>query len=305
MLPLPDALPESFVSILFSETDLEATLQTIDLTADLVRQNTGSILNLDNNAKAGDRVILASDIATRYPDGVRAFAGNDYVAGSSLDDILYGNSGGDYLRGNAANDVLVGGRDDDYLEGGDGNDRLLGNQHNDYLYGGSGNDTLMGGQGADILTGEAGDDVLSGDRGLDRLWGGDGADTFVLRVGDAPANLEIGRASPPDDQAQDFALMVDEIPVDIILDYNPAQNDRLQLPQNLKTSDVNLTERYLVIGDRRDFDPAGPYPPGAIRTADFQVEAIRATLITETASGQALGLVRGVSPSEILWNSQG
>lgn len=303
MLPPLTPLPESFFSILLPETDLEATLETVDLTTDFVRQNTGSILNLDTDAQAGDRIILADDIAMRYTNGVRALAGNDYVAGSSLDDILYGNSGGDYLRGNAAHDVLVGGRDDDYLEGGDGNDRLLGNQHNDYLYGGAGNDTLVGGQGADILTGEAGDDVLLGDRGLDRLWGGDGADTFVLRVGDAPANLEIGRASPPSDQDPDLIWMVDEIPVDIILDYNPAQNDRLQLPDNLNTSDVTLTERYLVIGDRRDFDPAGPYPPGAIRTADFQVEAIRATLIMETASGQALGLVRGVSPTEILWES--
>ncbi len=153
------------------------------------------------------------------------------------------------------------------------------------------------------MTGEAGDDVLAGDRGLDRLWGGDGADTFILQVGDAPANLEIGRASPLDSQDQDLVLMVDEIPVDIILDYNPAQNDRLQLPDRLDASAVTLTERYLVIGDRRDFDPAGPYPPGTIRTADFQVEAIQATLITETASGQALALVRGVSPNEILWRS--
>jgi len=298
-----EPLPESFFSILLPETDLDATLTPVTLTTDFVRQNTSSILDLDNNAKSGDRVILTNDIPSRYTDGVRALAGNDYVAGSDLDDILYGNSGGDYLRGNFSHDFLIGGRDGDYLEGGDGNDWLIGNQHNDYLYGSSGNDTLLGGQGADILIGEAGDDVLAGDRGLDRLWGGEGADTFVLRVGDAPANLEIGRVFPPDSQTQDLVLQVDEIPVDIILDYDPAQNDRLQLPDPLKTSEVTLTERYLVIGDRRDFDPAGPYPLGAIRTADFQVETIGATLITETTSGRSLGLVRGVTPSEIVWQS--
>ncbi|TAF50563.1 MAG: calcium-binding protein [Oscillatoriales cyanobacterium] len=230
-MPSPsDPLPESFGSILLTETDLDATLQTIDLTTDFVRQQSGRVLDLNKNASAGDRILLTNDISVRYTDGVRALAGNDYVVGSSLDDILYGNSGGDYLRGQSGNDILIGGRDQDYLEGGDGNDRLIGNQQDDYLYGGSGNDTLWGGQGADILTGEAGDDVLAGDRGLDRLWGGDGADTFVLRVGDAPANLEIGRPTPLDPQTQDLVLMVDEVPVDIILDYNPAQNDRLQLP---------------------------------------------------------------------------
>ena len=303
MFSLSDQLPESFFSILLPETDRDSTLKLVNLTTDFVTQNTGSVLDLDDSAKSGDRVTLAEDIPTRYTDGIRALAGNDYIAGSSLNDMIYGNGGGDYLLGKSGHDLLFGGRGDDYLEGGEGNDQLVGNRNADYLYGGSGNDTLFGGQGADILTGEAGDDVLAGDRGLDRLWGGDGADTFILQVGDAPANLEIGRASPFNDQDPDLVLMVDEIPVDIILDYNPAQNDRIQLPKDLEASEITLTERYLVIGDRRDFDPAGPYPPGAIRTADFQVEAIRATLITETASGQALGLVRGVSPNEILWRS--
>jgi hypothetical protein len=85
MLSSSDPLPESFLSVLLSETDLDATLQTINLTTDFVSQNTGSILDLADDLKSGDRIRLANDIPTRYTDGVCALAGNDDVADSSLD----------------------------------------------------------------------------------------------------------------------------------------------------------------------------------------------------------------------------
>lgn len=252
--------------------------------------------DLSANGQQGDRVRIPS-LLTAYPGGVRALNGDDLVQGSEAADIIYGNGGGDYLEGNGGADRLIGGRGMDYLSGGAGNDTLFGNLQADYLYGGEGDDLLLGGQGADILTGEAGNDTLAGDLGRDRLWGGRGADTFILRPGDAPANSAIGSEQP---RATDPVFNVDELVVDIILDYNAAEGDRIQLADGVLPANVRLSQRYLVIGDSRDHAPEGPFPPGSmIRTADFRVEAIAATLITDSSTGLALGLVRGASPDQI------
>ncbi len=72
----------------------------------------------------------------------------------------------------------------------------------DLVSGGDGNDTVYGGQGNDTVKGDAGDDVLSGDAGNDVLIGGAGADRFVMRAGGG---------------------------VDEIVDFNPAEGDRIVL----------------------------------------------------------------------------
>lgn len=123
--------------------------------------------------------------------------------------IQMGHLGADTLVGTSANDRLIGGGGDDALSGGHGDDHLVG---------GSGNDWLNGGRGNDALYGNDGDDVLQGGGGQDLLVGGRGADTFVL-------------SKPTSDWSQ----------VDVLVDFNPAQGDRIHLPEGITVRDLILT----------------------------------------------------------------
>ena len=99
------------------------------------------------------------------------------------------------LSGNGGNDTLMGGLGDDTLSGGNGDD---------YLDASSGNNTLNGGEGNDTLISFIGSDVLNGGGGSDTLYGGAGADTFIF-----DATALSGK--------------------DTVLDFNPAQGDKLEL----------------------------------------------------------------------------
>ncbi|AVS93005.1 hemolysin-type calcium-binding protein [Paracidovorax avenae] len=56
------------------------------------------------------------------------------------------------------------------------------------MYGGTGDDRLLGGDGDDFLSGGAGNDTLIGGAGTDVLDGGLGDDTYVIDIGDVPAD---------------------------------------------------------------------------------------------------------------------
>ncbi|CAN7210670.1 Ig-like domain-containing protein [Pseudomonas sp. LjRoot71] len=127
------------------------------------------------------------------------------INGTDADEILIGGSTNDTLNGGAGNDVLIGGAGNDILNGGTGRDRLEG---------GAGNDTLNGGAGNDILIGGEGDDILSG---------GTGADTFVWKAGDLnSANRK-----------------------DVIMDFNVAQGDRIDLSDLLQGESAENIEQFL------------------------------------------------------------
>ncbi|WP_303681268.1 hypothetical protein [Pelodictyon luteolum] len=134
-------------------------------------------------------------------------AGNDYITGSSLTDVLKGGTGSDYIIGGNGSDILQGGGDSDlyFVSSGDvvientneGTDEVrtdqtsytltanvenlrytgtanftgTGNTLNNLIFGSSGNDTLKGGTG---------DDTLFGGAGADRLEGEGGNDTFIV-----------------------------------------------------------------------------------------------------------------------------
>lgn len=80
---------------------------------------------------------------------------NDYVYGTTGDNLIDGGAGEDLLRGHSGNDTLVGGAGNDDLNGGSGNDLLEGGADNDTLAGGRGSDTLDGGAGEDLVSYEA------------------------------------------------------------------------------------------------------------------------------------------------------
>ncbi len=114
-----------------------------------------SVLGLRKAAEEGDpqaflRLIFRADdmlSGGRFADAMRAFAGNDRLAGSAGDDRLGGMSG------------------------------------RDRIHGGGGDDEMLGGGGRDTLLGGPGDDRLDGGRGKNTLTGGAGEDTFVFKAG--------------------------------------------------------------------------------------------------------------------------
>jgi len=246
-----------------------------------------------------DAVQLANGILRNTPGGLRALAGNDFVRGSGGAELMNGNSGTDTLIGGCGSDTIRGGQDFDILYGECGSDLVSGDQGDDYVYGGTANDFIRGGKGNDALVGDSGNDTLIGDAGIDKLWGKEGADLFVLRREAGATSREIGSDQPR--PAGNFN--VDEVPADFILDYNPSQGDVIGLAGGLTRNDVVLTERFLTIGDARDYDSSGPFPPGIPRTADFRVVNTKATVIREASTGNILGLVKDVSPSQIQFTS--
>jgi serralysin len=244
-----------------------------------------------------DAFQLANGILRNFPGGLRALAGNDFIRGSGAAELMNGNSGQDTLIGGCGSDTIRGGQDFDIIYGECASDILNGNQGFDLLYGGTGNDFVRGGQGNDALVGNSGNDTLIGDAGIDRLWGSEGADFFVIRREAGATSREIGSDLTPNPSN------IEQVPADFILDYNPAQGDVIALAGGLTRNDIVLTERFLTIGDARDYDSSGPIPPGVPITLEFRILNTRATIIREASTGNILGLVKDVSPSQIQFTS--
>ncbi|MEG4587426.1 calcium-binding protein [Microcoleus sp. MOSTC5] len=261
--------------------------------------NPGSDPNFFDLTANDDIVLLANGILRNTPGGLRALAGNDFVRGSGGAELMNGNSGIDTLIGGCGNDTIRGGQDFDILYGECANDLVSGDQGDDYAYGGTGNDFIRGGKGNDALVGDSGNDTLIGDAGIDRVWGKEGADLFVIKREAGATSREIGSDQPP--SVPNFNT--EEVPADFILDYNPAQGDVIGLASGLTRNDIVLTEKFLTIGDARDYDSNGPFPPGQPRTADFRILNTKATVIREASSGNILGLVKDVSPAQLLFTS--
>ncbi|MEG4815577.1 calcium-binding protein [Microcoleus sp. K5-D4] len=253
--------------------------------------NPGSDPNFFDLTPNNDAFQLANGILRNTPGGLRALVGNDFVRGSGGAELMNGNRGKDTLIGGCGSDTIRGGQDFDKLYGECGSDILSGNQGNDYAYGGTANDFVRGGQGNDNLVGNSGNDTLIGDAGIDKLWGSEGADLFVLRREVGATSGEIGSIEP------DFNL--DRVPADFILDYNTAEGDVMGLASGLTLNDIVLSERLLKVADARDFDSSGPLPPGQDRTLDFRVLNTKATVIREASTGNILGLVKDVSPTQL------
>ena len=160
--------------------------------------------------------------------------GNDTIASSAGDDILYGNQGNDLVTGGADNDTLYGGQNSDLVYGNTENDLLYGNMADDTLYGGQGDDVAYGGQGDDLLYGNAGndtlagsdgDDLVHGNAGDDEVAGGEGDDTLV---GGAGNDLMAGG-----DGADRFRVLHTEDGStlggnDTIADFSEADGDMIQ-----------------------------------------------------------------------------
>lgn len=107
------------------------------------------------------------------------------------------------------------------IEIGRSNDRITGSVAGETIRGHDGTDVIDGRGGDDTIDGGAYDDILSGGAGLDWLTGGQGGDLFVFHPGDGGA---------------------------VIMDFNPAEGDRLWLqgPLSWSVSQNDVTGHILL-----------------------------------------------------------
>nr|WP_310522979.1 calcium-binding protein [Polymorphobacter sp.] len=201
-------------------TDFQSGIEKLDLSAlgpitvTILEQSGRTTIIADNGSQ---RLALLSDTPVALSDLVGTILPppglptNDYLYGTSGDDVLDGGSGNDNLYGGDGNDILRGGAGDDFLDGGDGSNTLDGGSGNDratltfgaatvfvlgpnvtvatatgvttligietiQIFGSEFADTLTGSNGDDNIYGYLGNDTLSGGGGDDTLEGGGGAD---------------------------------------------------------------------------------------------------------------------------------
>ncbi|WP_449417544.1 calcium-binding protein [Phormidium nigroviride] len=208
-----------------------------------------------------DNIFLAS-----YPEAanksIQALNGSDNVRGTDLNDNINGNKGNDTIEGGSGDDTLRGGKDYDRLFGNTGNDIVNGGNEDDSLYGGVDDDILRGGKGKDLLFGEEGNDLLVGDFDQDSLVGGAGSDLFVLQ-------------SRKKDSSSDTSTNPAE--VDIVADFQLTDGDKIGL--------VGLANNAL-----------------SFESIQIQVNegtSESATAIKIKASGEYLGIVKGVAANDM------
>lgn len=119
--------------------------------------------------------------------------GDDYLEGTSGDDVICGLDGYDSIDGKDGNDIVYGGDGPDTIHGGQGDDTIYGGPGEDNLYGGQGDDTIYGGGEADMVNGERGNDILYGGEEADEMYGERGSD--ILYGDEGPDEIYGG----PDD----------------------------------------------------------------------------------------------------------
>jgi Ca2+-binding RTX toxin-like protein len=133
---------------------------------------------------------------------INGTSGNDWLFGTSGDDVINGLAGADIMLGGAGNDTYIVDNTSDFLweSSGNGTDLVqssvtftLGNNLENMTLTGSAdingtgnslNNTLTGNSGANVLSGGGGADTLAGGTGSDSLGGGSGDDTYVFNLGD-------------------------------------------------------------------------------------------------------------------------
>ncbi|MGE0717617.1 MAG: hypothetical protein AB7P02_19375 [Alphaproteobacteria bacterium] len=138
----------------------------------------------------------------------RLFAASGYGTAATPTGLAFVGAPGaaDAFTGGTSADTIFGMDGDDTLAGAAGTDGLSGGHGADTIHGGAGDDLVHGGRDGDALHGDRGADTLSGDRGDDSLWGGEGADVFLFAADGGH---------------------------DLVLDFDPAEGDRIAVAAGL------------------------------------------------------------------------
>jgi Ca2+-binding RTX toxin-like protein len=207
---------------------------------------------------------------------------NDFLAGNYKANVLSGGWGNDSLNGGAGADILNGGAGFDtasYTDspagitvsllwdtasGGDADgdelnsienlsgsgydDSLFGDNNANVLNGNDGNDTLLGFGGDDILYGDGrslgGNDVLNGGAGHDMLNGGPGGDTMA---GGLDADIFVWHSTS--EGASLTSAGVDFANLDVILDFNAAEGDKIDVSTIDAMQGVIGNQNFTFVGE--------------------------------------------------------
>lgn len=111
-------------------------------------------------------------------------AGNDFIVGGALNDLISGDDANDRIFSNAGDDILAGGNGNDQLFAAAGNDILYAGTGIDYLDAGAGNDIIVATE-EDHNANELGDHAPAPFGGLfdflmeDEIYGGSGNDLIL------------------------------------------------------------------------------------------------------------------------------
>lgn len=147
------------------------------------------------------------DEREREQDAVQELYGLNIIRGKGM---IEGTNKADFIIGSLFADTVIAKDGDDEIQtlyeidqvyAGDGDDTIQGGLEGDQLFGQNGEDNIAGGVDDDLLVGGPGDDHLFGGPGDDQLKGNKGADYFNCG---------------------------DELDVDEVKDYNPAEGDIIE-----------------------------------------------------------------------------
>jgi len=275
------------------------------------------------------------EIGVRTMPTIDGTENSETLTGTNGDDVIHGFGGDDILQGLDGNDTLDGGAGNDQLDGGAGNDTLDGGADSDLLFDASGNNTLNGGDGNDslridgviiaagiyytnALNGGAGHDGLSATNMDGTLSGGVGNDTLSAWFGTTSLNGDEGDdtihlggttiARDPDGvQTASGGIGADMFQVsttsrlseaDRILDFSPAEGDRISLSGVLNGQVINPHawdgDAPLVFSGQ--LDPMLMTPGSALPASSHGITAIQ---VWYARSGSTTYLVADVNADRI------
>jgi Ca2+-binding RTX toxin-like protein len=111
-----------------------------------------------------------------WPVVVKGEGGNDYIAATIYEDLLWGGLDDDVILGLAGDDTIYG---DLGVNGPGGNDQILAGTGADVVFAAGGDDYVNAGDGDDLVDGGDGNDYVIGGLGADEIYGGDGSDIML------------------------------------------------------------------------------------------------------------------------------
>jgi RTX calcium-binding nonapeptide repeat (4 copies) len=264
-------LNESDILTLKAEDDSAVVVldgQEVSIEQDVQGRSPDGLSYLLSNES--DTFTVTSGLLDSYFGGVLGLDGADYITGSAEVDIINGNQGNDTIDGAGGNDLLSGGQDNDLILGNLGDDGIAGNQGNDTLYGGEGNEYINGNQDEDIIFGDLGNDILRGGKGNDQIDGGDGNDTII---GDFGSDTLTGSSGSDVFVMRSDTAVTDLLTGDFVTDFNKFE-DLIALSDDLTEAGLTLEGVSLTSG-----------------SSD--------TVLKVTSTGAILGVVKGVSPTDL------
>ena len=154
---------------------------------DTIKGGSGDDVIVDNygqgfiEAGAGNDVIIANgkDLHNPYNlsivyghdingNVISAGDGNDYIEGSSFNDLLIGNEGNNVIYGLNGDDVLLAGHGRNYIDGGQGNDYIEVQGSQSMLFGGRGNDVIESQGRASIIVDNYGRNTVNAPHGAEK-----------------------------------------------------------------------------------------------------------------------------------------